>query len=357
MGNCRFLYDNLITDETMITVSSLRTGLVTSAIKNGTGSATITTSGDFSGATDLEYRVKIDSVAGGAEVGQATFKWSDGGGEWDATGVATDTSPVTLNNGVKVAFTAGSGADFVIDDEWRFKAINKFNSGKTIDWDRDSRYRSASLESPNTITIDLGSAQEVTALVLYDHNLTSAATISIKGNSADDWGAPAFSEAVTHNTGKIIHYLSSAQTYRYFQIQITDAANPDAYIEIGELFLGPYTELSENYSYGAGKRPISTILSSVKNAYGKKRNRYYGRQLSFDYGFKLISGTDIELLETMLEALGDKDAGTIQPIYFNENSTYPNNTWMVEFTELPWAQPMNDYYTTTMNMLEVMRSV
>ncbi len=77
MGKCRFLFSNFITDESMLAVSSLRTGIVTSALKEGTGSAILNTSGDYGGSTDLEYIVEIDSIAGGAEVGQATFRWSD----------------------------------------------------------------------------------------------------------------------------------------------------------------------------------------------------------------------------------------------------------------------------------------
>jgi len=147
MGKARFLYNNLITDESMISVSSLRKGLVTAAKKEGTGSATLSLSGAFSGAQDLEYIVEIDSIAAGQEIGQATFRWSDGQGSWNASGVATAALPTALNNGVYVAWTAGSGNDFEAGDKWYFKAINLFNAGKMIDLDRDHRFRSAGLDT------------------------------------------------------------------------------------------------------------------------------------------------------------------------------------------------------------------
>jgi len=143
----RFLYDNLITDASMITVSSLRKGIVTSAVKSGTGSATLTVYGDFTGSEDLEYTIEIDSVAGGVSVGEATFKWSDGGGSWDATSVTTPSVATELNNGVYVYFTAGSGDDFALGDKWYFKAINLFNAEKMLDGDRDSVYRSIGLDT------------------------------------------------------------------------------------------------------------------------------------------------------------------------------------------------------------------
>lgn len=153
MGTPRFIYDNIVADETMISVSSLRNGLVTSAKKEGTGSAVITTSGNFSGPVDLEYIVEIDSIAGGAEVGQATFKWSDGGGMWNATGVTTPATATELNYGVKIKFTGGAGADFVVGDKWYFKGINLFNAGQMLDRDRDHIYRSADLDT-NVIMIE-----------------------------------------------------------------------------------------------------------------------------------------------------------------------------------------------------------
>lgn len=339
----------------MISVSSLRNGLVTSALKNGTGSATLIPSGNFSGSEDLEYIVEIDSIAAGAEVGQATFKWSDGDGTWDATSVATSATNILLNNGVYIKFTAGSGADFVVGDKWYFKAINLFNSERIIDWNRDSRYRTKGLESPNTITIDLGSAKEIKALVIFDHNFTSGVTLSLKGNATDAWGAPSFSESVSYNADKILHYLSSAQTYRYWQLQITDTSNPDTYIEIGELFLGSYFEPDKNFSYGTGVRDIKSLISRNVTPCGISKKRFYNFQRQFSYNLNYIS--DIADFETMLEALGSRDTGEMQPLYFNEDSAITNDTWMVELEDLPYALTHNTLRTTQFIMTEVMKSV
>jgi len=147
MSKARFLYDNLITDEDMLAVSSLRSGIVTTAKKDGTGSAVITTSGSYSGSTDKEIIAEIDSIAGGAEVGQATFRWSNGGGTWNATGVTTSSTNILLADGIYIKWVSGSGADFVVGDAWYFKGINLFNPGKMINYDRDSVYRSAALDS------------------------------------------------------------------------------------------------------------------------------------------------------------------------------------------------------------------
>lgn len=357
MGKARFLYNNLITDEDMITVSSLRIGLVMGALKNGEGSAVLTTSGDYSGSVDKEYIVEIDSIAGGAEVGQATFKWSNGGGSWNASGVTTSAVNILLEKGVYIKWTTGSGDDFVVGDKWYFKAINLFNAGKMITLDRDDRYRSAALESPNTITVDLKSSQEVQAFILFDHNLTSGATITLKGNTANSgWDTPAFSEAVTWNSEKIVHYLSSAQTYRYWRIEITDAGNGDGYTEIGELYLGSYLELTRNYVDGFS-RGYSILWNRNETLYGTAKKRFFNKRRMLRYSFNFIPSADVTSLEALLDAITDIDTGKLNAFWFNEDSAYPNNTWIVDISALPEDHRMRGYYDVPLEMTEVMKSV
>lgn len=360
MGLARFLYDNLITAATMISVSSLRAGMVTAALKNGTGSAVLTPSGDFSGAEDLEYTVEIDSIAGGAEVGQATFKWSDRGGSWDSTGVATAAAATLLNNGVYIAFTTGMGADFVVGDRWHFKGINLFNAERLIDLDRDSRYRSAELEAPNTITIDLGAAQEIEALVIFDHNFTSAATLLLEADDADtfdtDGGSPQLSEAVTWASETILHYLSAATTRQHWRLSVTDAANPDGYIEIGELYLGSYLELSKNFRYDNSEE-TTFLMETNQTPYGVERDRFYNTQLVFSLDFGMISSADVTALKALISAIVSRSAGTVKPFFFNRDPDVTGDFWLVKIASLPFNNQFMGRYETTLSLKEVVRSV
>lgn len=361
MGKARFLYNNLITAETMITVSSLRAGVVTSALKAGTGSAVLNPSGNYSGAVDLEYIIEIDSIAGGAEVGQATFKWSDGGGIWDATGVLTSAVNILLNNGVYINWTTGSGADFVVGDKWYLKGINLFNAGKMIDLDRDHLYRSADLGAPNTITVDLGSAQEVKVLVIYDHNFTSAATITLEADAAATFdsgagGNPQFSEAITWNDEKIVHYLSAATTKRYWRLKVTDAANSDLYIEIGELFLGSYLELSKNYVQGFSEE-TAFLVEANRTPYGVEKSRFYNFQLMFAVDFQVMPAADITSMKALISAIANKDTGVFKPFWFNKSSGTPNESWLVKIASLPVYHQTRGFYEMPLQLTEVLRSV
>ena len=354
---CRFIYDNLITAESMFTVSSLRNGLVSDAKKDGTGSATLTPAGNFTGTTDLEYIVEIDSVAAGAEVASATFKWTSAYADgWNATGVATATTDTSLNNGVTIRFASGTGDDFALGDRWYFKGVNLFNAGKMIDLDRDTRYRSAALGSPNTIIVDLGSAQEVKALVLYDHNFTSNVTLTLEGHTADAWGAPDFQESVTYNASKVVHYLSAATTKRYWRLSVTDAGNSDSYIEIGEMILADYLEMSQMYTWGPG-RNYNAISRVNQGSYRVKSKRFFNLQNALNYHWNKLNDTDITNLETMLEAITDKDTGEIDPVVWNPDTASPNVSYLAEFNGFAYSEIFDGHHTSDMALVEVLKSI
>jgi uncharacterized protein YjdB len=357
----RFLYSNLITSESMLAASSVKTGRVTSAVKIGTGSVAIVTAGSYSGTSDLEYVVEIDS-AGTGEIGSSTFKWSStGGASWNATGVATDHTAITLNNGVTVCWpNHGAGADFVLGDKWYFKGVNTFSLSKMLDLNRDTRYRSESLGSPNTITISLGSALEAQALIIGDHNLTSGAVITLHFDTSTSFsGGNYHYEIIPWASGKILYYLTHVvgeRTRRYWRINITDASNPNGYIEIGELYLGSYTELSKNYQEGFSKE-TSLIIKNNPTSYGVGRDRFYNTQLLFSFDYEFTPTVDITTMQTMIDSLGSRSTGVFKPIWINLDSAYPNNCWLVKPKGLPVKHNTSVYFDTTLEFEEVLRSI
>ena len=49
----------------------------------------------------------------------------------------------------------------------------------------------------------------------------------------------------------IVEYFPQVTTARSWRVDVADAANPDSYMEIGELFAGQYSELEFNFNWGA----------------------------------------------------------------------------------------------------------
>ena len=92
------------------------------------------------------------------------------------------------------------------------------------------------------VKIDTTSGIDVSAAAIAGHNLTNGATIKIQGNDTDSWTSPTVDETLAWNAGVITGFFTE-DNLRYWRFLITDAANPDGYIEIGRLFLGTYLQM------------------------------------------------------------------------------------------------------------------
>ena len=94
------------------------------------------------------------------------------------------------------------------------------------------------------IKTDIGSAEDVKSVFILGYNITSGAIIKIQGNSSDDWSSPPVDETMTF--GDVIYKLFDTEVnYQYWRIAILDINNPDGYIEIGRVQVGPSLELGD----------------------------------------------------------------------------------------------------------------
>jgi len=355
MSKCRFMYENKITSPDMITVSSSYHGVIGSAYEEKLGSATLNISGNYTASDDKGYVIEIDDVSAGKEIGQATFRWSDtDGASWNATGVTTSASGINLSNGVTISFTAGSGDDFELSDKWTFICKNNYGKQKMIDLDRDYVYRSRSLDNPNTITIDLGSNMTIDVVLILDHNLTSAAKINLKANTVNDLDNPCYCQLLTWNEDKIGYY--PGEYGRYWQIEIYDEANPDGYIEIGELYLGSYKELTRNFSYDWEQ--ISNYFETIGvSKKGVDRRILEYAQEGLNLSFKYVSSADVAKLKTMMDALRNVSTGVVKPVFFNLASDTPNEFWLVyPNPEFRRTNPYNGLYNINLELKERVKS-
>lgn len=147
--------------------------------------------------------------------------------------------------------------------------------------------------------VDLGSAQAIRLIALLFTNATSAATIRVRGatSQANLTAAPGYdSTAVSHwpTTGldnwektHAILWLSSAQTYQWWRIDVVDAANPDGYYQAGRLYLANPYQPSVNIQYGWGVGFIDgspTSEATDGQLYIDERKKY--RVLNFTLDFE-----------------------------------------------------------------------
>jgi hypothetical protein len=355
MGAARALYTNMITAASMLTPTSERAGVVGIAVKRGTGSATAQAGGSYTGATSpRQYVVEIDSVAGGTEVGQATFRWRPGDATtWSASGVATSSSPVTLESGITIFWTGGSGADFALADRWTITVDKPFGKAGLLDRDRDTEWRSVDASALVRIVVDLGSAQAPDVIALLDHNLRSTATLAVKANASDAWGSPPLSETITWQDDHVLRYLQTTpRSYRYWALELTDVGNPDGYLRASELFLGGYLELSQNFDPGWRRGRRAAAFGPAGDLRLPRGVSAMSEIIELDY--RVLPAADRASLLALWAAIYDERRGTVQPFILNFDPADPADVSLYEWEEpeIMFRSPFLNRFEGTLRLVQ-----
>lgn len=313
-GPIRFLHNNLITVDNIV-ASAVRGGVISGSVKVGTGSALMYTSGTYTGTNRRSYLCQIDSISAGAEVGQATFKWRSSdtaSGTWEATGVTTSATAVTLEDGIDVLWVSGTGADFAVNDQFSFWTIPSYGALNVVNFlDRGSVFLGPDATTSIDFTVNLGSAQQITVFGLGDHNLTGSATITLKANTSDSWGAPPYSQAVTLAD---IATLYLDETYQYWRGSISDATNPDTYIQVGLMHLGTYLEPDHQADWGS-TQALNGNVNISQNPYGITHNEALSWQDSYVLNWNLLDNAGVTELRDMLKTLYPYTTGAVEGLF------------------------------------------
>lgn len=315
-GKQRFLNNNLITDSSMITASSQSAGLISGVTTAATGTAVWASSGSYTGAEDLLVTIEIDSVTAGKEIGQATFSWKTSAtvSGWEATGVTTSATAISLgSDGKKIAWTAGSGNDFELGDSGVFWCYSSFGPANMLDLDRDTYWLSTGDTSENLV-INFGAAETVEAVAIADHNLTSGATVTLQANTSDAWVTPAYTQALT--VADIISFYLSEE-YQYWRLVFADSSNPDGVIQIGEIYLGEYTELTAEWARPAWGTGIDFQRNLIENKSetGRRAQRIWSIQRTFTLNYEALDDTDEAALYAIWSDCFSLVTGAVRPLF------------------------------------------
>ncbi len=328
----RYFYQNRIAPGTVIKPLSTAQGFIGSDAPRVTnGSGTIIFSGNYIGSDATLYTVEID-LAG--DVGTATFKWRTSATEaglWEASGVLTSATPVSLNNAVSVRFTTGAGEDFSLGDRSEAAASRFYSGAKLRDWDPATEWRSGTPSDPETVIFDLGSAKEVKAVILHGHNISSGATVKIQGNAADSWGAPALDETIAFRAGTMRRYLTSGtKTYRYRRLKIEgDAGNAAGYIKLPELFLGDYFE--PEYDFDLNNTLGAEAEEDLKRTESRgSRLALLARREVAHIPYSLVSAAQRDLFRAMFDAVKDLPNEKTQPLFADLDVDDPGKTFLMD---------------------------
>lgn len=309
----RFMGNNLLTDPAMLAVSSAAAGVLGAAVAEVLGGGTCNAGGEYSGELAIEqFMVEVDTAG---DVGTATYRWKGGGAAtWEASKVATSASLATLRDGVGVRF---GGSGLLAGDRWLIEARRPHGKGALLRKEPEDQWWATGC-TLETITADLGQAELVTAVILDGHNLSEAATATLKADDGPDWEAPAFSQVLTVTWPHLVVFLS--QTYRYWRLELADPGNAEGVIKASHFYLGQYLELSRRMMQGAtetrgtarSEQEVDGVL--VGGAAGPLAD-------SWQMQFSRLTASDQAALEALFDGLHD---GQMAPLWFLPDSGAPS---------------------------------
>lgn len=156
-------------------------------------------------------------------------------------------------------------------------------------------WRTGTSTAAENVVFDLGSAQSVKSIIVLDHTLTSGdSSIGLAGNTADSWGAPAFSTSITY-AADLMSATFAAQSYRYWRLTFTKSSSGETR-DIGRIFLGSYDETADDPDYDGFDITEDDISRSQSTPGGQE----YTERLE---AFRLLRATFTHISQTMKDQL------------------------------------------------------
>ncbi len=144
------------------------------------------------------------------------------------------------------------------------------------------------------LLIDFGSALEVDAIALVNHNLRSGSTLTVRGGTVTDPDGTDFNTTLTYRAGLSWKLLSSSETWRYWSFELDDSGHPDNHTRAGYAMLGVAVALTTNFRHEWTVSPFR-IVRQVENELGAPMvgaNLADGYSVGVDFGIKNTTQRD-----------------------------------------------------------------
>lgn len=189
-------------------------------------------------------------------------------------------------------------------------AAASFPASQVQSYFRALRWRSTGISS-EYLTANFGSAQIWSVVILWDHNLTTSATVTISGGS-DGVSWTEIGSASPTVAGQLVVFLTESN-YQYCKIAIADPTNSSAYLEVGRVFVGDYIEAERNYTYGHSVTPVSrSSRTETPNGVVHTLVRPQFKKVAFS--FSNVTKTQKDTFKTFVET-----ADTWMPVWLMMN--------------------------------------
>lgn len=176
---------------------------------------------------------------------------------------------------------------------------------------RKKVWRTGSTSAAEYVVIDLGIAQNATACILLDHDLTvSDSQIAIQANSSDSWGAPPVNQALTWQAGAIGETFGGG-SYRYWRLIFTKSSANESR-SIGRLFLGTYYLTPEQPDFDGYDEQLNDLARKQKTLSGQTYTEIVDKGYTLRCDFSKSPNTMAETLRAIAEEVGESISFFVQ---------------------------------------------
>lgn len=213
-------------------------------------------------------------------------------------------------------------------------------------------------KSGEYIIIDLGSDVAVTFAGVYNHNLTTGATVFKLKGYLQATGKPAtgaeagdYDEDLAVTSGHANSFLTLDETMRYWALLLTDSGNSDN-LEVGEFVIKTHSTFTKNFIY-----PYREVLKYLRGEnvtpHGQRWQNFRAKIKHFSIDFLGI--TDANLLseiQAFFEALEADD-----PFVFIPDDSAVYSWYMNCLSDLDAERSFHNYNNVTLELEEQSRGL
>lgn len=177
---------------------------------------------------------------------------------------------------------------------------------------RSRVWRSTSVTAVQRIVFDLRTTEEIDSFVVLFNPMqgegvkfSEGAVIKLQANATNVWSAPAVNVTLSIDEGYdvITHFFATAQTYRYWALEITDIGNAYGYIEIAKIILAKGTQLGQAPEIGFTDT-LTDQSNIAETPYGHRYADVFPSRRRLEFNYSALAEDDIETLQNIFARVG-----------------------------------------------------
>jgi hypothetical protein len=239
-----------------------------------------------------------------------------------------------------------NGTIFAVSDE-----APQFSAEYTQDDSPQLFWRSVEIDEAVTIDCDFGAAYEYDFIAILGHNLTSGATIIIKGATNAAFSEGVVTDQLTYHANWLYEILGTARTKRYVRVSLLNTTNPSGYLQVGTVVVGKGEAFNRGPSvpYQAGQKNETEV------EYSPSANMFVVQEQPSAFVINLmfigLDQASAVIVETLI-----KECGSFKAFVLCTDSGNPNSKsdWLVLADQGMLTFDHTDYWVWNLNAIEAL---